>query len=271
MDKVSQIKVEASLKDTILKAVDEIGGFSKFIKAGDVVFLKPNFNTADPPPASTDFEFLKDVVELVYEAGAKSVIIGESSTVTFNTRKIMEKLGIFKLLEMEAPPRIYAFEEDNRIDKTIDNWVKKDIPGAQYLKSVSIPEILTRADKLILLPNLKTHVQAQFTGALKLSGGFMKPAQRVPLHLRNIQEKIAELNKVIHSDLIIMDARKIFIKGGPVKGEIAEPNLILASADRIAIDIEGVKIIQSFEGNSLSKIQPEELPQIKRAMDFLNS
>ncbi len=70
-------------------------------------------------------------------------------------------------------------------------------------------------------------------------------------------------------DLIIMDARKIFIKGGPVKGELAEPNLILASDDRIAIDIEGIKIIQSFKNNSLSKIQAEELPQIKRAREFL--
>lgn len=269
MNKVSQIKVDGELKQAILKSVDEIGGFAKFIKAGDVVFLKPNFNTADPPPASTDFEFLKSVVELVYEAGAKLVIIGESSTVTMNTRKIMEKLGILKLLEMETPPRIYVFEEDNRINKNLDNWIKKEIPGAQYLKTVSIPEILTRADKLILLPCLKTHIQAQYTGALKLSVGFMKPAQRVPLHLRNIQEKIAELNKIINPDLIIMDARKIFIKGGPVKGELAEPNLILASDDRIAIDIEGVKIIQSFRGNSLSKIQAEELPQIKRAREFL--
>jgi len=270
MNKVAKAEFRTDLKQTILKAVDEIGGFAKFIKTGDVVFLKPNFNTADPYPASTDFEFLKSVVELVYEASAKSVIIGESSTVTMNTRKIMEKLGIFKLLDMETPPRIYSFEEDNRINKTGENWIKKEIPGAKYLKNVSIPEILTRADKLILLPCLKTHIQAQFTGALKLSVGFMKPFQRVPLHLKNIQEKIAELNKIIHPDLIIMDARKCFIKGGPVKGEVAEPNLILASDDRIAIDIEGVKIIQSFKGNSLSKIQAEELPQIKRAKEFLS-
>ena len=261
MNKVAKIKFENNLKQAILKAVDEIGGFQKFIKTGDVVFLKPNFNTADPHPASTDLAFLKAVVELVYDCGAKLVMLGDSSTVTMNTRKIMEKLRIFDLLNMEQPPRIFVFEEGE--------WVKKEIPEAKYLKNVSIPEILTRADKLILLPNLKTHIQAQFTGALKLSVGFMKPFQRVGLHLKNIQEKIAELNKVIKPDLIIMDARRCFVKGGPSRGEIREPNLILASDDRIAIDIEGVKIIQSFDGNSLSKTQPEELPQIKRAKEFL--
>ena len=62
-----------------------------------MVLLKPNFNTADPFPASTDPEFLKAIVELVYDCGAKLVMIGESSTYTLNTRKVMEKLGIFDL------------------------------------------------------------------------------------------------------------------------------------------------------------------------------
>ena len=260
MDKVAKAEFQKDLKQTILKAVDEIGGFKKFVKKGDVVFLKPNFNTADPYPASTNFEFLKAIVELVYDFGAKLVMIGESSTVTMNTRKIMNKLGIFDLLEMEQPPRIFVFEEGE--------WVKKEIPEAKYLKSVSIPEILSRADKLIFLPCLKTHIQAQFTGALKLSVGFMKPFQRVPLHLKNIQEKIAELNKIINPDLIIMDARKCFIKGGPARGEIREPNLILASEDRVAIDIEGIKVIQSFKGSDLDGIDPWQLPQIKRAVEF---
>jgi len=272
MIKVGKIKVDSStpltIKEAVSKTVNEIGGFSKFIKSGDVVFLKPNFNTADPFPASTDLGFLKAVVELVYDAGAKLVMIGESSTVTLNTRKIMEKLGVFDLLNMDQPPRIYNFDEDNRSNFTKNNWVKKEIPEAKFLKSVSTPEILDRADKLILLPCLKTHLQAQFTGALKLSIGFMKPMERVRLHLKNIQEKVAEMNKVINPDLIIMDARECFITKGPVRGEVREPNLILASDDRIAIDVEGIKIIQSFKGNSLSKIQAEELPQIKRAIEF---
>jgi len=261
MAQVAKIKFEGNLKQAILDAVEEIGGFKKFIKKGDVVFLKPNFNTADPYPASTDLGFLKTVIQLIYDCGAKLVMLGESSTVTINTRKIMEKLGVFDLLNMEQPPRIYVFEEGQ--------WTKKEITEAKYLKAVSLPEILFRADKLIFLPCLKTHIQARFTGALKLSVGFMKPSQRIPLHLRNIQEKIAELNKIIKPELIIMDARKCFIKGGPAKGEVREPNLILASEDRVAIDIEGVKIIQGFKGNSLAGIQAEELSQIKRAREFL--
>jgi uncharacterized protein (DUF362 family) len=260
MEKVSKIKFEKELKETILKAVEPIGGFKQYVSTGDTVLLKPNFNTADPFPASTDLEFLKAVVELAYDYGTKLVMIGDSSTMSLNTRKVMEQLNVFSLLDMKTPPRIYVFEERP--------WVKKEIPQGKYLKGVSVPEMLDQVDKLILLPCLKTHVYAKYTGALKLSVGFMKPFERVRLHLRHLQEKIAELNTLIDPNLIIMDGRKCFINKGPQKGDTREPNLILASNHRVAIDVEGIKIIQSYEGNSLEGLDLHDLPQIKRAREL---
>jgi uncharacterized protein (DUF362 family) len=260
MKKVVKVKFNGDLKETILKALEPLGGIQNFIKKGEVVLLKPNFNTADPLPAATDYEFLKAVVEIVYSAEPKLVMIGESSTMSFNTRKIMEKLNIFDLLNLEIPPRIYVFEEYQ--------WFKKEVPNAKYLKTVSLTEILDRVDKIIFLPCLKTHKYAQYTGALKLAVGFMKPVERINLHLSHLQEKIAELNALFNVDLIIMDARKCFITRGPAEGEVREPNLILVSDDRIAIDVEGIKIIQGFKGNSLKNTDPWQLPQIKRAVEL---
>lgn len=260
MKKVAKVKFKENLKESILKAVNLIGGFERFIKKGEVVLIKPNFNTGDPPPASTDLEFLKAVVELVYQQEPKLVMVGESSTMSLNTRKIMEQRGVFELEKMDPPARVYVFEEWS--------WKKREIKNGKYLKNVSLTEILERADKVILLPCLKTHKYAQYTGALKLAVGFMKPVERLKLHLFHLQEKIAELNTLFHADLIIMDARKCFIKGGPAEGELREPNFILASDDRVAVDVEGIKIIQSFPGSSLFKINPWELPQIKRAREL---
>lgn len=260
MSKVGKVEGKKDLKSSILSAVDVIGGFNKFIEKGDVVFIKPNFNTADPFPASTDLDFLKTVVEIIYDGGAKLVMIGESSTMSMNSRKVMEKVGVFKLQKMKKPPRIYVFEEDK--------WEKVNIPHAKYLKSVTIPTIQKRADKMIFLPCLKTHAYAQFTGALKLAVGFMKPSQRVALHMRNLQEKIAELNTLFNPNLVIMDARKCFVNRGPSEGDLAEPNVILASRDRVAIDVEGIRLIQKYPGNSLKGLAPQDLPQIKIAMEL---
>jgi uncharacterized protein (DUF362 family) len=65
-----------------------------------------------------------------------------------------------------------------------------------------------------------------------------------------------------------MDARKCFITGGPMNGELRQPGLVLAGTDRVAMDIEGVRIIQSYEGNDLEGMAPEGLPQIKRAVEI---
>lgn len=258
MKKTSKVKVDENLRESILKAVDEIGGFKKFIKNGETILLKPNFNTADPFPGSTDSEFLRTVVGLFYENGAGKVIVGGSSTFMADSRKVMEKLRVFYLEKATPPVQVVVFDEEK--------WVKKKIPDSKHLKNVFLPKILDEVDKLILLPCLKTHFLAQFTGALKLSVGFVKPNQRLKLHIHNLQDKIAELNKIINPNLIIMDARKIFINKGPANGEIREPNFILASESRVDIDIEGVKIIKSFKGNSLRDIKPEELFQIKTAI-----
>jgi uncharacterized protein (DUF362 family) len=254
LSKVSTVTVSGKLNTSITQAVNQLGGFNQLISQGDVVFLKPNFNTADPFPASTDLEFLKSVTQLVYQAGAKLVMIGDSSTVTLNTRKVFEQSGVFTLQDLPQPPRIYIFEEGQ--------WVKTSIPKGNFLRSVHIPEIIQRADKHIWLPCLKTHKYAQFTGALKLAVGFMRPRERMRLHFRHLQEKIAELNTLFHPDLIIMDARKCFINQGPSFGDIRQPNLMLASTSRVAIDTEGVIIIQSFPGNSLADLDPLKLPQI---------
>jgi uncharacterized protein (DUF362 family) len=96
----------------------------------------------------------------------------------------------------------------------------------------------------------------------------MRPRERIALHIRNLQQKVAELNAVIHPDLIIMDARKCFISGGPYKGDIRSPDLIIASSDPVALDLEGIRIIQSYHGNSLAGLDPYQIAQIERAMEM---
>jgi hypothetical protein len=40
----------------------------------------------------------------------------------------------------------------------------------------------------------------------------------------------------------------------------------LSGTDRVALDVEGVKIIQGYPGNSLAQLDPLEITQIKTAM-----
>jgi uncharacterized protein (DUF362 family) len=265
MEKVIVQEATADIKQSIKDVVGKIGGFSRYVKPGETVLIKPNYNTADESPASTAPDFLKAVVELCFELGASRAIVGESSTFTIknhsiSTKKTLCKACVYDLEKSEQPPEIYIFDDHE--------WVEKKIEGAKYLKKVSVPKIMDEVDKIILLPCCKTHFIAQFTGALKIIIGFMKPNERIGLHLGRVSEKVAEMNTLYAPDLVIMDARKCFITGGPSKGEVREPNMVLASIGRVDLDIAAINIIQKFGGNSLAGRDPESLTQIRYAKEL---
>jgi uncharacterized protein (DUF362 family) len=255
---VSKISADRNgLKDRILEAVDSIGGFAKAIEKGDRILLKPNFNTGDAPPGSNDPDFVKAVIELLYEHGAGSVLVGESSMVSASTRKIFEETGMFSKAG-QAGAEMAFFDEGK--------WTKVST-GGKFLKTVSLPKAALEPRKLVHVCCMKTHRWAKFTMSLKLSVGFMKSNERMRLHVIHIEEKVADLNLVVHPSLIIMDGRKCFINAGPACGELREPNLILASGDRIAIDVEAIKTIQSYAGNNLED-EPWSYKQIRRAVEL---
>ena len=115
-------------------------------------------------------------------------------------------------------------------------WVPVET-GGRYLKKVALAKAGLEAEKIVYVCCLKTHRYADFTLSLKLAMGFVRRQDRVPMHLWRLSEKLADLNLAIAPDLIIMDGRRCFISGGPSNGDLRQPNLILASGDRIAIDV----------------------------------
>jgi len=257
---VIKIEVKENLKEAIRQVVDGLGGFAKFIKPGDKILIKPNWNTSHQYPGSSDREFVGVFADLCHEAEAAEVTVGDASTIFLLTGNVMKKWGAEKLSAGRPWLKV--------VDLGKGKYVKKAVSNGKYLKTVSMPELLYQVDKVFVLPCLKTHSMAQYTGALKIVVGILKRSERWLMHADHLQEKIAEINTAYRPDLIVMDARKCFITNGPMTGEVRMPGLVLASTDRIAADIEGVKIIQSFEGNDLTGVKPEELPQIKRALEL---
>jgi len=251
---LSKIATTEDLKCDVLKAVDLIGGFTKTIDKGDQVLLKPNFNSTDPPPASSDPRILKAIIELLYEHGAGKVILGESSWQGLSTRKAMQETGTLDALK-DTGAEVAFFDEEK--------FVKVNVDG-KYLKHVSLAERAMQVDKIVYSCCMKTHFRADFSLSLKLAFGFTKKSERMEFHIRHLKQKLVDLNLVIHPNLIIMDGRKCFTSGGPFSGDVREPKLILASGDRIAMDVESIKVIGSFEGSKL-KDNPWSYTQIRQA------
>ena len=251
---VSKIEATRNANQSILKAVNAIGGFRSIIKEGDRVLVKPNYNSTDAPPASTDPEFLKAIVELLFAHGAGKVVVGESSWQMLKTRKALDATGTLAALDGSGA-EIAFFDEGN--------FARVEV-GGEYLKHVNLTEQAMGFDKLVYSCCMKTHFRADFSLSLKLPFGFTKKSDRMEFHLRHLKEKLVDLNLVVQPNLIVMDGRTCFISGGPFNGEVREPNLVLASGDRVAMDVEAIKVMASFKGSSL-KDDPWEYTQIQRA------
>jgi len=250
------------IEDTIRTALQLHGGFKKFISEGDQVLLKPNFNTDDPFPASTDPDFLFAVAKMVLNF-TPNVSIIESSMIRLKTEDVINGIMGDRLKKLN----VSLITEQDFIYENIDLKAQ----GAMYLKNVKLPKRIIDPDvKIILLPCLKTHFVAHYTGALKLAVGFMEKKQRIRLHIsRSVPEKVAELNLGYKSHLIIMDARKIFTTKGPTKGQTESPQKILVGTNRTDIDIEGVKLIQSYKAdNKLQNMKPRDVRTVKRAIEL---
>ena len=253
---VAKVMAGEDIRAAIDRAVALLG--SQVIDRGDRVLLKPNFNSQDPYPGSTDLAFLRAVVELLLEAGAK-ITIGESSGGIWRpTRKVFREVEVFELAR-ELGVELTAFD-----DKP-DDWVRVKVNG-DYLNSVSVPRSAYEADKIVYLPCLKTHSLARFSGALKLAVGFMHPGERRALHARHLEQKIAEISLCWHPNLIIMDGRKTFVSGGPDKGQLEKPGVVLASGDLVAIDVEAIKVLLAYEAKNKLVADPWQLPQVVTAL-----
>jgi uncharacterized protein (DUF362 family) len=256
---VSKIVATADLKSSIHQAVSLIGGLDKVINPGDKVTIKPNLNTADPYPASSDPAFLKALGEVILDAGASKLEFIDSSTMRVPTRGVAQKIGLDVVAEELDADLIFLDEHD---------WVKVEFPRGKYLKSGSIGKPLLDIEKLVLAPCLKTHFLAGFTGSMKLFVGWIKHSQRIRMHSRKLQEKVADLASYFSPDLVVMDARTCFVTGGPSEGTCSNTGVILAGGDMVSVDVEGVKIIQCCNAKNKINMDVWDIPQIKRAVEI---
>jgi len=239
--------------------------------AGKKVLLKPNFNSADPAPGSTHPDTLRTMVLKLQEMGAAKITIGDRSGMG-KTRQVMETLGVFALAE-ELGCGVLPFDE---LDA--DDWVKMDAPNGHWKNGFYFARPALVADAIVQTCCLKTHqFGGHFTMSLKNSVGMA--ARTVPgdkhnymheLHIPlNQRKQIAEIYTAYEPALIVLDGVTAFTRGGPAKGTLVEPEVVLAGTDRVAIDAIGVALLRYFGTNrKVSKGSVFEQAQIARAVEL---
>jgi uncharacterized protein (DUF362 family) len=262
----------------LLVTEDRIDGVEKLLNYADTpefldktILVKPNFNSADPNPGSTHLDTVRTLISFIQSQGAGRIIVGDRSGMG-DTRAAMTEIGVFDLAE-EMEFEVMVFEELLERD-----WEYVKLQDGHWKKGFAIPRILTEVDVIVQTCCLKTHKFGRhFTMSLKNSVGLV--AKKVPgdkrdymheLHLSRSQRKmIAEINTAYETDLILLDGIQAFTHGGPAKGTLVSPNVILVGQDRVAIDAIGVAILRKHgTTRKVSKGSIFSHPQIARAAEL---
>jgi len=230
------------------------------------VLIKPNFNTADRCPGSTHNDTLVNLVEEVWNMGAKSVAVGERSYPP--TKDVMDQMGIIPLLE-KRDVRIIDF--DRLEDK---DWVECKAKDSHWAKGFRVARPILEAECLVSTCCLKTHQYGGvFTMSLKLHVGVVPTTRHGYDYMRELHNSphqrrmIAEINAPFKPDLVVLDGIDAFVDGGPMTGKRAKGNLFIASTDRVAIDAVGVAALKVLGSNDqIMSRKIFEQDQIARAV-----
>jgi uncharacterized protein (DUF362 family) len=257
---VSFVVTSNDVKSDIRKAVALLGGLDKSIKPQDRILLKPNFNSDDPPPGSTALDFLVAVIDLLREQGCTEISVGESvGRPWVPTEKVFKNAGLLsRMAEMKIP--LLDFDKSQFLNVPI---------SGEYLDLIAYPKDLESFDKIIYLPTMKTHYLAGFSMSLKLTVGMTHLADRTLLHGDNsmfVSQRAVEMSIPVKPDLIIMDGRVSFVSGGPAIGLAVHPGVVLASGDPVALDVQGVRLLQNYAAVNHLAGDAWNLPQIKTAV-----
>lgn len=233
------------------KALEALGGISRFVKKGQSVILKPNMSFANTPDrgSTTHPVVVATVAQACMEAGAQQVVILDHTLQ--RAELCLERTGI-----RDACKQINGVHVMTLQDKKFFREIK--VPQGKVLERVEVMKDILEGQVLINLPVAKSHSATGVSLGLKGLMGLIW--DRESFHSQyNINQAVADLATVIKPHLTILDATRALASGGPGgPGDVKKPNLIIAGIDPVAVDSYGVGIVpwygQNFKGRQVEHI-----------------
>jgi uncharacterized protein (DUF362 family) len=217
-----------SAGEMVRRAVDALGGMSKYVKKGQAVLIKPNIGWDRTPEqaANSNPEAVAEVVKMCFEAGADQVRIVDRTC--NEAQRCYTRSGIEKA----------ATAAGAQVRHIVDSRFKEvSIPQGKLIQSWPLYRDVLEADVIINMPIAKHHSISRVTLGFKNMMGMMG-GDRGSIH-NNFMTKIVDINSVIKPALTIIDAYRVLMHNGPSGGNLAdvvEKKTILASTDRVAVD-----------------------------------
>jgi len=230
------------------KAVNAVGGMKRFVKAGDIVVVKPNigWDRSAEHAANTHPLVVRTLVEECLAAGAKKVKVFDFTC--NDSRRCYVNSGIEGALAGMRNVECKHIEPER---------FRNVLLNGHFLKEWELYDEALSADVLINAPVAKHHGLTRLSLGLKNIMGIMG-GKRGYIH-RSIDLALADVNAHVKSHLTVIDATRILTAHGPQGGNLADvkvTNKVIASTDIVAAD--------AF-ASTLFGLKPADIPVIVAA------
>jgi uncharacterized protein (DUF362 family)/Pyruvate/2-oxoacid:ferredoxin oxidoreductase delta subunit len=270
-DTIAVTRTFDGIEEAAHRVIKQIGGMAAVLQGAKVAILKPNFvaGRGAETGSTTSFALLKAVAEEVQACGAEPVLCEMPGT-EFDREATYTILGVeqfcaangIRILRIdpegdESRVRIYPVECG--FIQHVSDWVELRPAGAKKLRRFSIPRILNQAC-LINLPVLKTHVVSTMTLSMKNPMGILPRPDRRSMHTLGIDQCIVDMNRGIRPDLTIVDGSVGQDGEGPLYGDRADLQVLIAGRDSLAVDLVCCQVVG---------IKPQDIPHLKLALEQL--
>ena len=233
------------------KAVEALGGMSRFVQKGNRVILKPNMSFASGPDraSNTHPALVVTIAQMCLEAGAEQVMVVDNPLQS--PELCLRRAGVADACRGLKNVYVQMFT-DHKFYREVR------VPHGKVLDRVEILKEVLDSQVLICLPQAKSHSNTGVSMGIKGLMGLIW--DRWSFHSKyNINQALADLATVIRPKLTVLDATRALTTGGPGgPGEIVKPNLVIAGADPIAVDAFGVSVApwygQHFKGRQVEHL-----------------
>ena len=209
-------------------AIAALGGMKRFVKSGDVVVVKPNmgWDRNSAQGANTNPIVVRAIVEEALRAGARKVKVFDRSC--NDERRCYVNSGMTAALSGMKNVELKYIENER---------FQKVAMKGKVLSAWELYDEVLHADVFINVPVAKHHQLTKVTLGLKNVMGVMG-GNRGVIH-KNIDEALADVNAVLKSHLVVIDATRGLTAHGPQGGNLADVkyfNKVIASTDIVAAD-----------------------------------
>lgn len=226
------------------KAIAELGGMKKFVKAGQTVVVKPNIGWDAPPEraANTNPDLVGKIVEHCKAAGASKVYVFDNTCDEWT--RCYKNSGIEAAVK-KAGGELVTGKDENM-------YREVEVKQGKSLKTAKVHRLILDSDVFINVPVLKNHGGATMSLSMKNLMGVVW--DRGFWHKNDLHQCIADFATFRKPDLNVIDGFNVMKRNGP-RGvsvdDVVNMKYQIITSDMVAADTAAVKVF----GIDVSKVK----------------